>query len=255
MTVRLLDLNADLGEGEGTDQALLDVVTSCNVACGGHAGDRHSMRKTVLAAAERAVAVGAHPAYPDREGFGRRSGFLPPAALSEPLTRQIEVFAGVAAEAGVPVRHVKPHGALYNDAARDRDVADAVCAPIASIDRSLLLVGPPGSALEDAAAALGIGFVREGFVDRAYTREGRLVPRNQSGAVLTGQAAVIAQALSIACESSVHDVAGAKIALEADTLCIHGDTPGAVILARAVREALLEAGVRLQAFRRRGDPS
>ena len=252
---RSLDLNADLGEGEGTDHALLDVVTSCNVACGGHTGDRRSMRETVLAAAARDVAVGAHPAYPDREGFGRRSGFLPPQALSEPLRRQVEAFAEIAAEAGVQVRHVKPHGALYNDAARDREVADSVCAPLASMDPGLLLVGPPASALEDAAAASGIGFVREGFVDRAYTREGRLVPRNQPGAVLTGQAAVVAQALSIARESGVYDVDGAEIALEVDTLCIHGDTPGAVILARAVREALLEAGVRLQAFRHQGVPS
>lgn len=247
-----MDLNADLGEGEKIDLQLLDVVTSCNVACGGHAGDRRSMRETILAAAERAVAVGAHPAYPDREGFGRRSGFLPPHALQEPLKQQIDAFAEVAAEAGVQVRHVKPHGALYNDAARDRDVADAVCAPLAMMDPNLLLVGPPASALEAAAADAGIGFVGEGFVDRAYTPQGRLVPRDQPGAVLTGRDAVIAQALSIARESRICSSDGTEIALEVDTLCIHGDTPGAVTLARAVREALLAAGVRLQAFRQRG---
>jgi len=243
-----LDLNADLGEGEGTDHALLDVVTSCNVACGGHAGDRRSMQETVLAAAERDVAVGAHPSYPDREGFGRRSAFLPAHALREPLERQIEALVEVAGAAGVGVRHVKPHGALYNDAARDREVADAVCAPLASMDLDLLLVGPPASSLEDAAAAFGIGFVREGFVDRAYASQGRLVPRTQPGAVLTGRDVVIAQALSIARESRVRDNDGNDIALEVDTLCIHGDTPGAVALARAVRDALLAAGVCLRAF-------
>ena len=249
---RSLDLNADLGEGETTDLALLDVVTSCNVACGGHAGDSRSMRSTVLAAAQRAVAVGAHPGYPDREGFGRRSGFLPPNALRGPLRRQIGALVEIAAGLNVEVRHVKPHGALYNDAARDRELADAVCASLAGLDTSLLLVGPPASALEDAALDAGVGFVREGFVDRAYTTQGRLVPRNQPGAVLTGQAAVVAQALSIARESTVPGSDGEEIALEVDTLCIHGDTPGAVTLACAVRAALLAAGVRLQAFRHPG---
>ena len=250
-----LDLNADLGEGESTDRALLEIVTSCNVACGGHAGDRRSMRETVLAAAELGVAVGAHPSYPDREGFGRRSAFVLPHALREPLERQTDALVEVALAAGVDVGHVKPHGALYNDAASDRRVADVVCGLLADTDAKLLLVGPPSSALESAAADAGIGFVREGFVDRAYCPQGQLVPRGQAGAVLTDLDTAIAQALSIARESRVRDNNGAEIALEVDTLCIHGDTPGAVTLARAVREALLATGVRLRAVPHRRDSS
>ncbi|MEO1246076.1 MAG: 5-oxoprolinase subunit PxpA [Pseudomonadota bacterium] len=245
--MRSLDLNADLGEGQMTDLALLDIVSSCNVACGGHAGDAESMRETVLAAASRKVAIGAHPSYPDREGFGRRSGFLRPAELHAPLTEQIQNLSAIVEDAGRRVGHVKPHGALYNDAAVSRELADAFCALVAGIDSDLSVMGPPDSELETAVREAGLAFLREGFADRAYTRAGRLVARDEPGALLTDKRVVTRQALSIAQKSRVRAANGDEIPLEVDSLCIHGDTPGAVSLAVAIRDALFAAGIRVAA--------
>lgn len=245
---RHIDLNADLGEGEPTDDALLEIVSSCNVACGGHAGDRDSMLATICAAAARGVAPGAHPSYPDREGFGRQGGFMDAASLEPALERQLADLLDVAAEAGVRIGHVKPHGALYNDAARSRPLADAIARVVAALDRNLAIVGPPSSALERAAADSGLGFIAEGFVDRAYQADGSLLPRSEPGAVYTEPAVAARQATSIAADGCVIAAGGEVITLPVATLCIHGDTPGAVLSAKAVRTALEAAGVRISAW-------
>lgn len=246
--LRQIDLNADLGEGEATDAALLDIVSSCNVACGGHAGDMASMLATITAAAARGVAVGAHPSYPDREGFGRCSGFMDAASLEPALEGQLAVLLEVAADAGISIGHVKPHGALYNDAARNRTLADAIARVMRSIDVDWKLVGPPSSELERAAGRAGLGYVAEGFVDRAYQADGSLLPRSEPGAVYTDPEAAARQATSIAADERVTAANGDIVLLRVATLCIHGDTPGAVASAEAVRAALERAGVRIASW-------
>lgn len=242
---RCIDLNADLGEGESTDEALLEIVTSCNVACGGHAGDALSMAATMTAAAAAGVAVGAHPSYPDREGFGRQSGFTAAAGVEKAVKRQLEDLLGVAAVRDIRIGHVKPHGALYNDAARDPALADAIATVVRSIDANLRLVGPPSSQLQFAADRASLAYVAEGFVDRAYRADGSLVPRSEPGAVLTDPAAAARQAAEIAAHGRVTTASGEVVTLEVATLCIHGDTPGAVASAAAVRRALEAAGIRI----------
>ncbi len=241
-----IDLNADLGEGETTDDDLLGIVSSCNIACGGHAGDRSSMAVTLMAARDNGVVAGAHPSYPDRVGFGRRSGFTPAAELAPELVRQVSGLIDVAVEQGVELRHVKPHGALYNDAARDPELAAAVCHAVRRIG-PLALVGPPGSELERAAERAGIHYFAEGFVDRAYTADGALVPRSEPGSVYDEPAAAARQATAIATRGAVTAINGETVPLAVTTLCIHGDSPGAVASATAVVEALQSAGVTIRA--------
>jgi UPF0271 protein len=240
-----IDLNADVGEGETILEELLGIVSSCNIACGGHIGDAVSMRRTLDAAIAHNVVAGAHPSYPDREGFGRRSRFLPADALAPELEAQIRALCDMAALSGARIAHVKPHGALYNDAAIDRPLADAVTAAVRAVDPALVVVGPPGSELAESAGHAGLCFAAEGFVDRAYMADGSLVPRGEPGAVYecAGQAA--AQAVDIATQSAVTAIDGTRIPLDVETLCIHGDTPGAAASAAAVREALETAGVRI----------
>jgi UPF0271 protein len=244
---RHIDLNADLGEGEATDDALLEIVSSCNVACGGHAGDPASMRATIRAAAARDVAVGAHPSYPDRRGFGRRSGFMDAARLEPAFERQLTDLLDVAAEVSIRIGHVKPHGALYNDAARSRSLADTIARAVAALDKDLTLVGPPSSELERAAARAGLDYIAEGFVDRAYMADGSLRPRGEPGAVYAEPERAARQAAEIAVHRRVTTAGGEIVPLDVATLCIHGDTPGAVASAEAVRYALEEAGVRIAA--------
>ena len=243
-----IDLNADLGEGGATDAALLDVVTSCNIACGGHAGDPASMARTVAAAIERGVVIGAHPSYPDREGFGRRSAYTPPTDLAPVIVQQIADLAAIAGASGAVLSHVKPHGALYNDAADDRALALAICDAVRAVDPEMRLVGLPASALEAAARDRGIGFAGEGFVDRAYRSDGRLVARSEPGAVYADPAAAAAQAVDIALHRSVRSATGEPVHLHVRTLCIHGDSPAAVASATAVRAALDAAGVVVRAL-------
>lgn len=244
-----IDLNADLGEGMGTDDALLAIVSSCNIACGGHAGDYASMAAGIAAALRHGVAVGAHPSYPDREGFGRRSHFLRDDALYEALTGQATTFAAIAADLGARVAHLKPHGALYNDAAQDAALAAIVARAAAEVPGRIALVGPPGSELECAASRLHIAFIAEAFADRRYRADGSLVPREEPGAVMASSAECASQALLLAQEGAVVTVEGQRIALRADSLCLHGDTPGAVATAAAVRDALLGANVQIAATR------
>jgi UPF0271 protein len=242
-----IDLNADVGEGDYPDEVLLGIVTSCNIACGGHAGDADSMAATIAVAMRRGVAIGAHPGYPDREHFGRRSGYVAAEALYETLAAQTSDFALIAAELGAAVTHLKAHGALYHDASRDQQLAECVARVAAELPGRVALVGPPGSALEVAAIRLSLPFIAEAFVDRRYRDDGSLVPRTEAGAVLDDAGDAVAQALSLAREGRVVTVSGKRIAVRADTLCIHGDTPGAEGLAAAVRAGLERQAVRVAA--------
>lgn len=244
-----IDLNADLGEGDAHDLDLLQIVSSCNVACGGHAGDLDSMTTTVRAALANGVAVGAHPAYPDRAGFGRRSGFARGKRLRAALRQQIDALRDVAKAAGVTLTHVKPHGALYNDAARDRDLAELVADVVAATAGAPALVGPPGSELQAAAKARKLQYRAEAFVDRAYRADGSLVPRTEPGAVHTELNTMTTQAVRLAIEGRIVAQSGDEIEIAADTLCIHGDTDRAAEAARAVRDVLGANGVEIRAGR------
>jgi len=234
-----IDLNADVGEGAGDDAALLALVTSANVACGFHAGDALTMQRTVEAAARSGVAVGAHPGYADRAGFGREPRAIPAEQVFAEVLYQVGALQALCRPLGVRLAHVKPHGALYNQAARDEVLALAIARAVAAASGDLVLVGLAASApLQRAAAAAGLRFAAEAFADRRYAEDGTLVPRSEPGSVLTDPAAVAAQALAIA------------RAGRADTLCLHGDTPGALDNARAVRAALRAAGFQVRALPR-----
>ena len=248
-----MDLNSDLGEGYGRwalgdDAALLEVVTSANVACGFHAGDPATIDRTVRTAVERGVAVGAQVSYPDLVGFGRREIDVPPDELTADVLYQLGALEAFAKAAGSRVRYVKPHGALYNRIARDPVQAAAVVEAIRRYDPALPLLTLPGSVAMEAAGEAGIPSVAEGFADRAYTAEGRLVSRREPGAVLHDPEQVAARAVVMATEHRVEAAGGEQVAVEVRSLCVHGDTPGAVDLARAVRTALEQAGVTLEAF-------
>ena len=248
-----MDLNSDLGEGYGRwtlgdDAALLEIVTSANVACGFHAGDPATIDRTVRTAVERGVAVGAQVSYPDLVGFGRREIDVPPGDLTADVLYQLGALEAFARAAGSRVRYVKPHGALYNRIVRDPVQAAAVAEAIRRYDPALPLLTLPGSAAAAAAAEAGIEAVGEGFADRAYSGDGRLVSRREAGAVLDDPGRVAARAARMATEGRVGTVDGGEVAVEVRSLCVHGDTPGAVELARAVRAALEAAGVVLEAF-------
>jgi UPF0271 protein len=247
-----IDLNADLGEGFGRwtlgdDRALLEVVTSANVACGFHAGDPPTLRRVTAWAAERGVTVGAQVAYRDLAGFGRRAMDVPPAELRDEALYQIGALDAFCRAAGTSVAYLKPHGALYHRCARDPGQARAVVAAAAE-HGSLAVLGPPGSALLEAARDAGLAAVPEGFADRAYQADGSLVPRGSPGAVSHDRAEVVGRAVGLACHQRVVAVDGTAVPLAVRSLCVHGDTPRAVELARAVRRALEEAGVELRAF-------
>jgi UPF0271 protein len=245
--MRSIDLNADVGEGCGQDGALMPLISSANIACGIHAGDDDSMREAVALALEYGVAIGAHPSFPDREHFGRREMRLNARELRECIVAQIESLASVAAAAGTRLRHVKPHGALYNMAARDEELAEAVVTAIRSVDPALMLFGLAGSSLETVAARLRLPFVSEAFADRAYRSDGSLVPRDQPGSVLQNATDVAARAVAMVQEGGVVAVDGSRVSIAADTICVHGDTPEAAALARSIREALAAAGVTVTA--------
>jgi 5-oxoprolinase (ATP-hydrolysing) subunit A len=243
-------LNADLGElpgieGRTIDAALLHVVTRCSIACGGHAGDAETMRITLREAKRRGVRVGAHPSFPDREHFGRRSLDLPADELTSTLTEQVAGLLAIAAEEGVSISHLKPHGALYNDAARDAKLARLVAGVTRGAGISEL-VGPPFSELERAAAAAGLAFVAEGFADRTYEPDGSLTPRSIAGAVIDDAEAVVRQAAGFAQHDRVTVRGGGELAWPVQTLCLHSDTPGAGAHAAALRRALEAAGVSIR---------
>jgi len=244
-----VDLNADLGEGFGAytvgdDAAVLAFVTSANVACGFHGGDPRVMDRTVALAVRRGVAVGAHPGHFDLRGFGRRPIPAEPDEVEADVLYQVGALAAFASAHGTRLAHVKPHGALYNQAAVDPDIARAIARGVARADRTLVLVGLAGSGpMREAAAAEGLRFAAEAFADRRYEADGTLRSRRLPDAVLTDPDAVAAQALAIVRDGRARAADGSTVTLRADTLCIHGDAPNAGALAEAVRGALAHAGI------------
>lgn len=243
---RRMDLNADLGEGSPHEAQVMPVVTSANVACGGHAGDEATMRASVRLAAAHGVGVGAHPGFPDREGFGRRALPCTPDEVTAFVTAQVRALQAVAAAEGVTVAHVKPHGALYNLAARDGAVAAAVVRAMVACGVPVVYGLAGESALLEAARTAGLRGVGEGFADRGYAPDGTLWPRGQAGDLLGADAAV-AQGVEIAVRGAVRAVTGEQVAVPAQTLCLHGDGPEAAQVAGALRRALEAAGVRVVA--------
>ncbi|TDB89199.1 5-oxoprolinase subunit PxpA [Actinomadura sp. 7K534] len=247
----VIDINADLGEGFGIwelgdDIALLDVLTSANVACGFHAGDPLIMRRVCAAAVERGVTIGAQVSYRDLAGFGRREMDVAAPELTAEILYQLAALDGIARAEGGRVAYVKPHGALYNRVARDPVQAQAVVDAIRTYDPSLPLLTLPGSAVHDVAEGLTV--VTECFADRAYTPTGALLSRREPGAVIHDEGTVVSRAVQMAVDGTVVAVDGAMVALKARSICVHGDTPGAAVLARAVRSALSDAGVMLEPF-------
>lgn len=238
-----IDLNADVGEGAGTDAALMPFISSANIACGGHAGDEGTMRTTIALAARHGVVIGAHPGYPDRAGFGREPMAMAPHDLEASLVDQIMRLVRIVDALGFDVRHVKPHGALYNEAANDRALAAIVARAVSSVSADLMLVGSAGGALLDAGRLAGLAVRSEAFADRAYEPDGSLRRRSLAGAVLDDPAAAAAQAVGIARDGKVRVSDGGWLTVAADTICIHGDTPGAPDIARAVRAALEGTGI------------
>ena len=247
-----IDLNADMGEfnddnSAATEAALMDHITSCSIACGGHAGNDDTMKVTVERARHANVSIGAHPAYPDREGFGRRSLGFEPGLLLQSLIEQIEDLKKVLQAHGLKLNHVKPHGALYNDAAKDGALADIVLAAVKEACADAILVGPPGSCVEKAATAANQRFAAEGFVDRLYLPTGALTPRSMEGAIIADIEERAKQAVAIASHTPLQ-LETETLQIEAQTLCIHSDSPGAVETALAVKNALLRNGFELKSF-------
>ena len=253
MTARELslsvDLNCDLGEGCGDDAAMMRLISSANVACGGHAGDDTTMRDTAHAALAHGVRIGAHPSFEDREGFGRRAMPDVSAAKVERLVaRQIEALQDIAALADHCVTHVKPHGALSNLACVEIDLARGIATAIRSVDRNLVFVVLPHSQMERAAIDAGLPIAREVYADRAYDDQAMLVPRTLPGAVLHDAAAIAARVLRMVQDREIVALSGKRIAVDIDTVCVHGDTPGAVEMARAIRQTLTASGVAIAPF-------
>jgi UPF0271 protein len=247
--VRTIDLNADVGEIPelaSVEEEILAVVTSVNVACGGHAGDAASMARVVRAALARGVAVGAHPSYPDREGFGRRVLPMPLDALSAAVAEQVAALRDAAAACGARLAHVKPHGALYNAAAKDPALARAIAEGVARAAPGVVLVGLAGSAMLVDFAEAGFAVAGEAFADRGYEPDGSLTPRGRPGALKATAAEAADQALSIALRGEVTAAGGSRVAVDAKTLCLHSDTPGAAAFAREIAARLAAAGVRLR---------
>jgi UPF0271 protein len=249
----MIDLNSDLGEGFGAwplgdDEALLDVVTSANIACGFHAGDPSVLRRVTERAAERGVSIGAQVGYRDLAGFGRRFIDMDPHDLANDVIYQIGALDGFARIAGSAVRYVKPHGALYNAVVSHAEQAAAVVEAVRRYDPSLPILGLPGSELVKQAEEAGLSVVLESFADRAYTPQGTLVSRRDPLAVVRDPDAVVERSVRMAVEGAVQAVDGTVLSLSPQSLCVHGDTPGAVELARRVRKALADAGVEVKPF-------
>jgi len=238
-----IDLNCDLGEGAGHDAELMPLITSANIACGGHAGDVATMREAMALARRHGVGVGAHPGFADRENFGRREIVLPAAELQQLVSRQICALALFGS-----VRHVKPHGALYNLAARDAAVAKTVATAVRAADASLILFALAGSELVRAGRAAGLRVAEEVFADRTYQHDGSLTPRSQADALITDEAVAAAQVLRMVREGVVRAADGTDVAIKADTVCVHGDGPQAVAFAKRLRAELTKAGMELRAF-------
>lgn len=241
--VRSIDLNCDLGEGGENDVALMPWITSANIACGAHAGDGATMRATVALAVQHGAAVGAHPGFADRENFGRCEQALTACALHELITGQIEALR----VCGV-VRHVKPHGALYNQAARDRAIAEVVAEAVYAVDPKLILFALAGSELVRAGRERGLRVASEVFSDRTYQADGSLTPRSRRDALITDETVAVAQVLRMVRDGVVRTTDGNDVTIEADTVCMHGDGPSAALITRRLHDALRAAGIGVRRF-------
>ena len=242
-----VDINCDMGESfgpwpMGADAEVLPHITSANIACGAHAGDPSVMRRTVRLARAASVRVGAHPGFADLQGFGRREMKVDPSELEDSLIAQIGALAAIAQAEGTALQHVKAHGALYNMAAREPALAAAIARAIAACGPALIMFGLPGSPMIDAGVAAGLRVAAEGFADRAYEDDGSLTPRSRPGAVIHEPEAVVARAVRMVRDGVVLTAAGREVPLRVDTICVHGDTPGAPDLARRIHAALTGAG-------------
>ena len=248
-----MDLNCDMGElpeaiADGTQEALLRSITSANVACGGHAGDERTMRTTIEQAMRAGVAVGAHPGYPDRENFGRLELKMSAEAVANSVYEQVRALAEVAAECGAKLAHVKPHGALYNQAVKNRDLAEAIAKGVAKFNKNLVLMGLAESPMLKVFRRAGFAVAAEAFADRRYEPDGTLRSRKFENALIRDPAEAAKQALSIAQRGIVTAHDGTEVKLTAQTICIHGDTPGSVQIAAAVARTLREADLKLSAL-------
>lgn len=248
-----IDINCDLGESFGIyrlgeDDAVLPHITSANVACGFHGGDPTVARRTIDRARALGVAVGAHPGFPDLAGFGRREMQVAPGEVEDLVLYQVAALGGLASAAGVRLQHVKPHGALYNMACRDEALAAAIARAVAAFDRSLVLFGLPGSLLLAAGRTAGLRVAAEGFADRAYEPDGSLTPRHRNGAVIHDVDEGVRRAVRLVTERTIEAVDGSSLRLDVETICVHGDTPGAAGRAARLRAGLEAAGVRVVAL-------
>ena len=243
-----VDLNCDLGEGAGHDAELMPLITSANIACGGHAGDEATMGATIALAQRHGVAIGAHPGFADRENFGRRELPVTPVQAAELILAQVQKFQEIAGRLGAGMHHVKLHGALYNMVSRDRDLAEAVVKAVRITDKNPVFYVLSGSELERAARANDdVTVVSEVFADRTYQADGSLTPRNRPDALIQDEAAAVAQVLRMVREGRVRATDGTEVAITARTVCLHGDGPHPVAFARRLRDELTAAGVRLHA--------
>lgn len=240
-----VDLNCDLGEGGAHDAELMTLITSANIACGGHAGDEATMRASIALARQHEVAIGAHPGLEDRTNFGRSERPLAPAEARELVRTQTERLQHLTEEAGARLTHVKPHGALYNMAARDPDLARAVAEAVYEVDSRLALVGLAGGRLVEAGRACGLRVMQEVFADRTYQADGSLTPRSRPDALIHDEAVAVAQVLRMVREGRVRATDGSEVEIRAETVCLHGDGARPVAFARELRRALAEAGVEL----------
>jgi 5-oxoprolinase (ATP-hydrolysing) subunit A len=248
-----IDINCDMGESfglwrMGADDQVMPHITSANIACGAHAGDPSVMRRTIRLARDAGVAIGAHPGFPDLQGFGRREMSLGLSEVEDAVLAQVGALAAIARSEGMTLQHVKAHGALYNMAARSRPLAEAIARAIKGFDASLVMFGLPHSPMIDAAREAGLRVAAEGFADRSYQFDGSLTPRTQPGAVIHDPATVVARAQRMVRDGVVQTADGRDVPLKIDTICVHGDTPGAAELARQLRAALTTAGAVVQAI-------
>ncbi len=244
--MKTIDINCDLGEGIGNDELIMPYISSANIACGYHAGNETTMKQTVELCKRYNVAVGAHPSFPDKENFGRTDMLLHPGEIYEMIIKQINYLEKIAADADVPVHHVKPHGALYNMAARDKMMAPFVALAILDTNSKYFLYGLSGSYLIKEGKTLGVKTVSEVFADRTYKDDGSLTSRNKPGALIENTDKAVAQALQMVKEGTVNSINGKKVPIVAETICIHGDGEHAVEFAKAIRDAFVKEGIEIK---------
>ena len=244
--MKTIDINCDMGEDIGNDELIMPYISSANIACGYHAGDENTMKRTVELCKKYSVAVGAHPSFPDRENFGRTDMLLHPGEIYEMIIKQINCLEKIASEADVPVHHVKPHGALYNMASRDRSLAPFVALAIMDTNSKYILYGLSGSYLVKEGKSLGLKTASEVFADRTYKNDGSLTSRNKPGALIEDADKAIAQVLQMVKEGTVTSITGKKTPIVAETICIHGDGKHAVEFAKAIHDTLKKEGIEIK---------